>query len=266
MINEGVVDHVELTNRILNGSASADDLVTFEDSIVCVGIHGANSECVALVRNGDSHMHQLLLGLMERHGYGTPRDMHAASMRFLFLHEKGCALGTYEYACHLLFDTTTPEHEVIDLLESVYRRAPHCLRIGNLLGKCYDYGWGGVGNLEKAIAYYESAARGGFTEAMLNLIPCLLSENMSIRAAYWCRRVCSVKPVFAFQYLEAMRINDPESVNPYGDWLPTKKVHQWVSKKVRQEMITALLVCKRFGIPRNVAVHCLLPFICSLPH
>ena len=50
---------------------------------------------------------------------------------------------------------------------------------------------------------------------------------------------------------------------PYGDWEPAQ--HRWVSEEVEWDMLVGLMLCQRKGLPRQLVVQHLLPYICSLP-
>lgn len=236
-----------------------------------------NTRLVEQARAGTEHGHplyQALFGQMQLYGWGVAGDLNKAARLFRLSHEQGCNKGTCRYSWCLLFGRgvePNPEEGVRLLLAHIHPEGRGDARLIRQLAVCYWDGWGVEQNAEKAARLYLEAAYLGYSQAMYMSGRCFLWGSGvkldMVKAARWFRRASALGHRGARDgYLEAIQEKDAEAVNPYGEWEPTKEVHQWISKKVHQEMITALMVCKQRGIPNVVAVHCLLPFICSLPH
>lgn len=257
---------------------------------------GVTEQMVEQIRVGAERqlpLHQALFGQMQRCGWGVPRNEHEAMRLFRLSHEQGCAKGTYEYAlCFLIGHGVDPDlRESVRLLREAYALYhPSHVRQGRgsyfvdarvvfALASCFEHGSGVRQNVGEGNRLYLEAACLGYSAAMLHMIAIFLYgigvEQNLVEAARWIRRASALGHNIPSCHLYSIRQWDAEALNPYGEWrIPVgihsgaraQELHQWVSKRMRQEMITALLVCKRFGIPRDVAVHHLLPFICSLPH
>lgn len=55
----------------------------------------------------------------------------------------------------------------------------------------------------------------------------------------------------------------PEQLTPFGQWIPKQRVHKWCCKRVKEEILTTLLVCKRYGVSRDVS-NLICGWVCTI--
>ena len=171
--------------------------------------------------------------------------MHKAAVLFQRSHAQGCTVATYWYTNCLLSGMGLEERDEQTALR-ILRGAEPDARILERLGWCYREGMGVEKDLAQAARFYRQSALLGFPVAARRL------RDFADGYDEYCDDKWSDEDAFINEALDA--------VEPFGEWDP--RVHRWCSIEVRREIFTTVLLCKRLGIPRGVALH-VASFVCT---